>query len=92
MLLITFISVLYHNPSVLILDEATSALDGFIEQLVMKELKKLKKDITIIMITHRLRSLVECDNIFLLDRGSIKAQGTFEELMQSNDNFKTQSS
>jgi ABC-type bacteriocin/lantibiotic exporter with double-glycine peptidase domain len=83
---------LYHNPSVLILDEATSALDGFIEQLVMKELKKLKKDITIIMITHRLRSLVECDNIFLLDRGSIKAQGTFEELMQSNDNFKTQSS
>jgi ABC-type multidrug transport system fused ATPase/permease subunit len=81
---------LYHNPKVLILDEATSALDGFTEQLVMKELKKLKNDITIIMITHRLRSLVECDNIFLLDGGSIKAQGTFEELVQSNENFKTQ--
>ena len=81
---------LYHNPTVLILDEATSALDGFTEQLVMKELKKLKNDITIIMITHRLRSLVECDNIFLLDGGSIKAQGTFEELVQSNENFKTQ--
>lgn len=83
---------LYHNPKVLILDEATSALDGLTEQLVMEELKKLKNDITIIMITHRLRSLVECDNIFLLDKGSVKAQGTFDELVQINDNFKTQSS
>lgn len=81
---------LYHNPKLLILDEATSALDGLTEQLIMKELKKLKNDMTIIMITHRLRSLVECDNIFLLDKGSVKAQGTFEELVQSNENFKTQ--
>ena len=83
---------LYHNPKVLILDEATSALDGFTEQLVMKELKKKKNDMTIIMITHRLKPLVECDNIFLLSKGSVKTQSTFEELARNSDDFKTQTS
>ena len=80
---------LYHNPQVLILDEATSALDNNTEKQVMNEIKKLEKNITIIMIAHRLSTVRECDSIILPDKGKIKAQGTFEELVKNNDNFNT---
>ena len=83
---------LYHNPQVLILDEATSALDNNTEKQVMNEIKKLEKKITIVMIAHRLSTVRECDSIILLDKGEIKGQGTFEELVNSNDDFKAQSS
>jgi len=83
---------LYHNPQVLILDEATSALDNNTEKQVMNEIKKLEKKITIVMIAHRLSTVRECDSIILLDNGEIKGQGTFEELVNSNDDFKAQSS
>ena len=82
---------LYHNPQVLILDEATSALDNNTEKQVMNEIKKLEKKITIVMIAHRLSTVRECDSIILLDKGEIKGQGTFEELVNSNDDFKAQS-
>jgi len=82
---------LYHNPQVLILDEATSALDNNTEKQVMNEIKKLEKNITIVMIAHRLSTVRECDSIILLDKGEIKAQGTFDELVNSNDDFKAQS-
>ena len=83
---------LYHNPQVLILDEATSALDNNTEKQVMNEIKKLEKNITIVMIAHRLSTVRECDSIILLDKGEIKGQGTFEELVNKNDDFKAQSS
>ena len=83
---------LYHNPQVLILDEATSALDNNTEKQVMNEINKLEKKITIVMIAHRLSTVRECDSIILLDKGEIKGQGTFEELVNSNDDFKAQSS
>ena len=51
----------------------------------------MKTGITIIMITHRLSTVRECDSIILLDKGEIKGQGTFEELVNSNDDFKAQS-
>lgn len=83
---------LYHDPKVLILDEATSALDNITQKSILNNLKSMKTDITIIMITHRLSTVRECDSIILLDKGEIKAQGTFEELVRDNDNFKDQSS
>jgi ATP-binding cassette, subfamily B, bacterial PglK len=79
---------LYHNPKVLIFDEATSALDNQTEQAVMEAVNKLKKDITIILIAHRLTSLKNCDNIFKLEKGQIVEQGTFEELINSKKDFK----
>jgi len=79
---------LYNNPKVLILDEATSALDNNTEKQVMNEIKKLEKDITLVMIAHRLSTVKECDSIILLEKGEIKAQGTFEELAKSNDDFR----
>lgn len=76
---------LYHNPSVLILDEATSALDNITERAVMDAVNNLGHNITIILIAHRLSTVRQCDQIYLLENGQIKASGTFEELsMQSN--------
>ena len=78
---------LYNNPQVLIMDEATSALDSLTEKAVMEAVHKLKNKITIILITHRLSTIKECDNIFLIDKGELKRQGTFEELNQKDDYF-----
>jgi ABC-type multidrug transport system fused ATPase/permease subunit len=80
---------LYHNPRVLILDEATSALDNLTEKAVMKELNNLDHDITIILIAHRLSTVRQCDQIYLLEHGAIKAKGTFDELTESNKNFRS---
>ena len=60
---------LYHNPKVLILDEATSALDNNTEKVVIDAVNNLRKNITIILIAHRLNSLKNCDTIFRLDKG-----------------------
>ena len=79
---------LYHNPQVLILDEATNALDNLTEQAVMEAVNNIGNDITIIMITHRLSTVKECDTIFLLDKGELKAKGSFQELIKDNDYFR----
>ena len=79
---------LYHNPQVLILDEATSALDNNTEKQLMNEIKKLDK-ITIVIIAHRLSTVKECNSIILLEKGKLKGQGTFEELANINENFKS---
>ncbi len=79
---------LYHNPKLLIFDEATSALDNITENLVMETLYSLNKDITIIIIAHRLDTVKNCDNIFLLENGEIKSQGNYNELSQKNKKFQ----
>jgi ATP-binding cassette, subfamily B, bacterial PglK len=79
---------LYHNPQVLILDEATSALDNLTEQAVMEAVHNLGREITIILIAHRLSTVKACDTIFLLEKGELKAQGTFDELTQANERFR----
>jgi ATP-binding cassette, subfamily B, bacterial PglK len=78
---------LYHNPQVLILDEATSALDNLTEQAVMEAVNNLGHDITIILIAHRLSTVRQCDQIYLLERGEVKASGTYDELTASNQQF-----
>jgi len=83
---------LYHNPKVLILDEATSALDNLTEQAVMEAVHNLGKNITVILIAHRLSTVKKCDIIFLLEKGELKGQGTFEELIQTNDIFRATAS
>jgi ABC-type multidrug transport system fused ATPase/permease subunit len=79
---------LYHNPQVLVLDEATSSLDNLTEQAVMEAVNNLSHDITIILIAHRLSTVRQCDQIYFLERGEVKAQGTFEELTQANERFR----
>lgn len=79
---------LYHNPSVLVLDEATSALDNLTEQAVMEAVYKLSQTITIILITHRLTTVRDCDQIFLLEKGTVIATGTFKELVEKSNHFR----
>ena len=78
---------LYHNPQVLFLDEGTSALDNQTEKLVMEAVNNLSKDITIIIIAHRLNTVKNCDVIFKLDKGEVIGQGTFEELIKGSKSF-----
>ena len=79
---------LYHAPQVLILDEATSALDSRTEQAVMEAVHNIGHEITIILIAHRLSTVKQCDMIYLLEKGELRGQGTFEDLMQSNAQFR----
>jgi ABC-type multidrug transport system fused ATPase/permease subunit len=79
---------LYHRPSLLILDEATSALDNLTEQAVMEAVRNLGREITIILIAHRLTTVRECDRIFLLDKGRVAAVGSYRELIDSNEVFR----
>ena len=79
---------LYHSPEVLILDEATSALDNLTEQAVMDAVNNLSQNITIILIAHRLSTVRNCEIIFLLENGEIKAQGSFDDLVKSDDKFR----
>jgi ABC-type multidrug transport system fused ATPase/permease subunit len=72
---------LYHNPQILIFDEATSALDNQTEQAVMNAVNKLGKDITIILITHRLVTTKKCDIIFKLENGRLVDQGSLNEII-----------
>ena len=75
---------LYHNPQVLILDEATSALDNQTEEAVMDAVNNLSKDITIILIAHRINTLKKCDIIFKIDKGQLIDQGNFDKIKDSN--------
>lgn len=80
---------LYHNPQVLILDEATSALDNLTEQAVMEAVNNLGHKITIILIAHRLSTVRQCEQIYLLEKGQVKAQGTYDELTQGSEIFRS---
>jgi ATP-binding cassette, subfamily B, bacterial PglK len=83
---------LYHNPRVLVLDEATSALDNLTEQAVMEAVHNLSHSITIILIAHRLTTVRECDQIFLLEKGTVKSNGTFKQLVEKSDQFRAMAS
>lgn len=78
---------LYHEPDVLVLDEATSALDARTEQQVTETILGLRSELTIIVIAHRLSTVRECDQLFLLRQGHLIASGTFDELLASDDEF-----
>ncbi|MDX1695689.1 MAG: ABC transporter ATP-binding protein [Ketobacteraceae bacterium] len=79
---------LYHNPDILVFDEATSALDNITEKAVMDAVNALSHEKTIIMIAHRLSTVEQCDRIFLLEHGEIKASGSYTELIKNNASFQ----
>ena len=79
---------LYHKPKLLILDEATSSLDNLTEKDVIDAVQNMGKDLTVIMIAHRLSTVKECDKIVVLENGEIKHQGSFQELTKINDYFR----
>ncbi len=79
---------LYHDPEVLVLDEATSSLDGITESAVLEAINNVAKLKTVIIVAHRLPTVKGCDIIYLIDKGKIIAQGTYDELMSSSATFR----
>ena len=71
---------LYFKPEILVLDEATNALDHKTENEIFKSIKKLRKKTTIVIISHKIALLNECDKIFYLDKGEIKDIGKMDSL------------
>ena len=71
------------------MDEATSALDANNELKVIDNIFKSYLDKTVVIISHRLRSLRKCDQILVFSNGELVDAGTFDELRKGNDIFKS---
>ncbi|MCX7835013.1 MAG: ABC transporter ATP-binding protein/permease [bacterium] len=76
------------EPKILLLDEATSNLDSDSEKLIQTALEKMKNQITILIIAHRLATIRNADRIILLDAGEILDIGTYQELMHRSELFQ----
>ena len=78
----------YHKPQLLIFDEATSALDNITEKEVMEAVHNTDHKITKILIAHRLSTVKKCDKIFLFDKGELKGEGSYQELIKTSSEFR----
>jgi ATP-binding cassette subfamily C protein len=78
---------LYQGRDVLILDEATSALDTLTEEKMMQAIRELNARRTLIIISHRLSTVANCNRLCFLVEGRIEASGTFGELKRSSSGF-----
>lgn len=85
---ITIARELYKNVEILILDEATSALDSDTENQIQTNIESLHGKITLIVIAHRLATVKNADRLFEMRRGSIVAEGNFNELLQTSTSFR----
>lgn len=79
---------LYKQVTVLVFDEATSALDNATEQEVMDAIEGLNRDLTIVIVAHRLTTVKRCTTILELEGGEIVAQGPYEYLLESSAGFR----
>ena len=77
---------LYKKPDILILDEATSSLDVVTEKEIIRSINQLKNKLTIIIVSHRLSTVENCDKIFLISNGKIKDSGKLEDLKKKHPN------
>lgn len=80
---------LYKQASVLVFDEATSALDNATEQSVMGAIEGLNRDLTILLIAHRLTTVQRCDTIVELEHGRVVALGTYDHMLECSPSFRT---
>ncbi len=79
---------LYRSPQVLVLDEATSALDSQTEARVIAAIHDELPELTIVMIAHRLSTVRRCDWLYVLDRGELVAQNTYQALLANDALFR----
>ncbi len=80
---ISFARILIYNPDILILDEATSNIDPVSEVLIQNAIKKITKDRSSIIISHRLSTILSCNRILVLSKGEKVEEGTHETLMRA---------
>ena len=85
---LTIARAMLKSPSILILDEATSSLDSESEKKIQDAIDKLMHGKTSLIIAHKFSTIKKCDKIILIDKGRIIAQGTHEELINSNSSYK----
>jgi subfamily B ATP-binding cassette protein MsbA len=85
---LTIARAMLKSPSILILDEATSSLDSKSEKKIQDAINKLMEGKTSLIIAHKFSTIKKCDKIILIDKGKIIAQGTHEELINSNSSYK----
>ena len=74
---------IYLNPDILCFDEATSALDYDTENEILKTILSVKKNKTVIIIAHRLKTIENCDQIIELDKGTVKRVTTPQEILKN---------
>lgn len=78
---------LVRDPDVLVLDEATSALDGESEQAIHEALQALRGTMTMVIIAHRLTTVMETDKIIVIERGKVAEEGSPQELLNNQDSY-----
>ena len=81
---------MFTKPKLLVLDEATSSLDGETEANVTDSIHKLKGEVTVVLIAHRLSTVRQADVVVYLDKGKILSKGTFDEVRASVPDFDHQ--
>lgn len=79
---------LLRNTKIILFDEATSALDNETQNLIQKSINNMKGDYTIIIVAHRLSTIINADRILFLDDGKVKDEGTHKELLKKNKDYK----
>ncbi len=70
------------------MDEATSALDNITEKQIIDSIDALKGERTIVMIAHRLTTVMNCDTLYLMENGRITDEGAYDELLARNAGFR----
>lgn len=76
------------NTKIILFDEATSALDNESQEYIKKTINNLVKDHTIIIVAHRLSTIVDADIINIIDKGKLESSGTHEELLKTSKVYK----
>ena len=80
---------LLYSPDYIFLDEATSALDNESQDYIKKTIDDLVKDHTIIIVAHRLSTIVDADEIYVIDKGKLADMGTHTELLESSKVYQS---
>lgn len=76
------------KTEIILFDEATSALDNETQTEIQNAIKNLKKDYTILIIAHRLSTVIDADRIIVIDDGKVVAEGSHEKLLKENELYK----
>ena len=79
---------LLKDTKVILFDEATSALDNESQEYIKKTIDDLVDTHTIIIVAHRLSTIMDADQIFVIDDGKVSSYGTHKELMKKSDTYK----